>query len=342
MLNRRRTTVIIPTYQGQRFLGEALASVEQSDLDDVEVLVVDDGSTDATIRIARSFEPKLPLRILRPGRRGNWVAMTNIGLAEATGAQSCILHQDDRWLSGRNRLLAALSTAECPMIWMQSAMINARGHDIGKWRFPHAVRSDLPNLKNVSLPASLYVQNWLAVPSVVFDTKLARDSGALDETLWYTADWDLWLKLLQTGPPAVSEDMGSAFRIHKASQTIIGSHDIDDFRQQMATVQARHDWAALTHRAPGIVRRAGALSTETNVALAAGLHLRHYAIRHWARSLHSAGRAGLAFYLENASLMDRLRPRANVAIPDTLKNRTTSTTLPPHESADLSPQTNQQ
>lgn len=321
MLHRHRTTVIVPTYRGQRFLGDALASIERNLVGDIEVLLVDDGSTDATIDIARSFEPKLPLRILRPNRRGSWVAMTNIGIAEATGARSCILHQDDRWLPGRSQVLAGISTIECPMIWMQTAMIDQRGNDIGKWRFPHAVRSSLPDLKDIPLAASLYIQNWLAVPSVVIDTQLARDSGGLDEDLWYTADWDLWLKLLHIGPPTLVKDMGSAFRIHKDAQTVTGSHDIDAFRQQMVAVQGRHLWATLTHRDPEIIQRAGALSTETNAVLAAGFHRHRYEYRRWGRSIAAAGRDGLRAYLENSSLIDRLTSRLRLAVTGAYADR---------------------
>lgn len=315
-LRQRRTTVIIPTYQGQNFLSEALNSIAHDLLGDLEVIVIDDGSTDATVQIARSFESRLPLRVLRPNRRANWVAITNIGLSEATGAWSCILHQDDKWLPGRREAhaLAASSGIQNPMVWMQTAMINEDSKAIGNWRFPYAVRSNLESLTDMPLSASLFIQNWLAVPSVIFSTALARNSGGMDEDLWYTADWDLWLRLLRNGPPIALPHVGSAFRIHKKAQTILRSRDTAAFREQMITVQTRHGWAAQTSHDPEMVRRAGALSTETNAALASGLHLQRYEFAGWARSFAQAGMAGFWCYLQNASLIDRLAPRVRLAM----------------------------
>jgi glycosyltransferase involved in cell wall biosynthesis len=314
------SSVIMPTYQGQRFLGEALESIARSSIGELEVLVVDDGSTDDTIQIAKWFQSKMTLRILKPARRKNWVAMTNIGLEEASGSRCCILHQDDRWLPGRSQAHKDLSKQERPMVWMQTAMINESGQFVGEWRFPRAIRRHLHHPNDISPAASLFIQNWLSVPSVVFDTRLARDCGGLDESLWYTADWDLWFKLLRSGPPRLMSQVGSAFRVHREAQTITRSEDVDAFREQMNTVQARHSWAAETYRDADLLRRAAALSTETNTALAASLHRRSYGYSNWARSLVTARMAGLTCYLQNASLIDRLEPRVRLAVKRLLSN----------------------
>ena len=94
-------SVIMPCYNGERFIAAALESVRTQYRDGIELLVIDDGSQDRTLEIVRDFAQALPMRIISPGRIGNWVAATNIGLREATGDWACFLHQDDLWLSGR-------------------------------------------------------------------------------------------------------------------------------------------------------------------------------------------------------------------------------------------------
>lgn len=58
-------TIAIPVYNGERFLGEALRSIEQQDLDGVEVLVSDNASSDSTAAILSKWQNRLPLRVIR-------------------------------------------------------------------------------------------------------------------------------------------------------------------------------------------------------------------------------------------------------------------------------------
>src|ERR1700759_3634979 len=99
----------MPTYNGERFIRAALDSVRDQyrdqDSDEFELLIVDDGSTDQTLDIVRGYADVLPIRLITPGRLGNWVAATNLGLREAVGDWACFLHQDDLWLPSRLKRL---------------------------------------------------------------------------------------------------------------------------------------------------------------------------------------------------------------------------------------------
>ena len=62
----------------------------------------------------------------------------------------------------------------------------------------------------------------------------------MDNTLWYTADWDFYLKLAAAGPVVYHPEALTAFRIHGSSLTVSGSRDAADFEQQMQIVLDRH------------------------------------------------------------------------------------------------------
>ena len=81
-------SVVIPTYNGGRYLSRAFAGIESvgRECDDLEILVVDDGSTDSTLDIVRRFSRRLPIRLLSSERTGNWAANTNRALAEASAS----------------------------------------------------------------------------------------------------------------------------------------------------------------------------------------------------------------------------------------------------------------
>ena len=83
-------TVIAASYNGERFLSEALASVFAQDFDSFEVVFVDDGSSDATAQIAQSF----PLRYVYQDNSG-LPAARNAGLAVARGTLIAFLDDDD-------------------------------------------------------------------------------------------------------------------------------------------------------------------------------------------------------------------------------------------------------
>src|SRR5262249_1234092 len=94
-------SVVMPTHNGQEFIAAALASVREQEDDGIELVVVDDGSTDQTQDIVRDYAKILPIRMISSGGIGNWVSASNIGLKEARGEWVCFLHQDDLWLAGR-------------------------------------------------------------------------------------------------------------------------------------------------------------------------------------------------------------------------------------------------
>ena len=101
MINAPWLSVVVCTYQGERFLRDALLSIEVQRADDIEIIAVDDGSTDGTCLILDEFSERLPLRRIDVEHSGNWIANTNRGISESCGDYICFLHQDDLWLPGR-------------------------------------------------------------------------------------------------------------------------------------------------------------------------------------------------------------------------------------------------
>lgn len=94
-------TCILPVYNGERFLEEALDSVlDQEGADDLEVLVVDDGSTDATPEILEGYGDRI--RVLRQDNAGV-AAARNRGLAEVSTDFVAFQDADDIWMPGKLR-----------------------------------------------------------------------------------------------------------------------------------------------------------------------------------------------------------------------------------------------
>jgi glycosyltransferase involved in cell wall biosynthesis len=100
-------TVIIPCYNAAPFLRETLESVMNQTQLPLEVLVIDDGSTDDSAAIAESFDP--PVRVIRQPNRGESVAR-NRGIDEARGVWLAFLDADDLWHPTKTETLLAAAT----------------------------------------------------------------------------------------------------------------------------------------------------------------------------------------------------------------------------------------
>ncbi|MGA3227718.1 MAG: glycosyltransferase [Acidobacteriaceae bacterium] len=230
-------SIVMPTYNGGQFIAAALESVRQQQDDRIELVIVDDGSTDDTLDIVRSFARVLPIRLITPGRIGNWVAATNLGLREATGDWACLLHQDDLWLPGRlERIRPEMENTEGVFILHNATYVGPDGRTLGAWTCPFSPGTVPPAL----FIERLLIQNFIAIPSPVFRRDVVVHTGGMDEALWFSADWDLWLRLGALGPVGFIAETLTAFRIHPASQTAARKLQPNEWDEQLSTVLVRH------------------------------------------------------------------------------------------------------
>jgi len=111
-------SVIIPAYNAARYLGKAIASVQSQGYDPLEILVVDDGSTDTTPAVVQGLRG---VRYLHQTNSGP-AAARNAGIAAAQGSFLAFLDADDLWAGGK--LAAQLSVLEAhPQIHMVTGRV---------------------------------------------------------------------------------------------------------------------------------------------------------------------------------------------------------------------------
>jgi GT2 family glycosyltransferase len=303
-------SVIMPTYNGERFITAALKSVRDQADEAVELVIVDDGSSDRTLEIVRGFAGDLRLRLHTPGRVGNWVAVTNLGLRAAAGEWACFLHQDDFWLPGRlDRFRREMERYAGALIVHNAIFVDPKGERVGRWSCP------LPegDVASTLFLERLLIQNFIAIPSPVFRRAAALASGGLDEALWFSADWDLWLRLGALGPVRFVDEPLTAFRLHPASQTAARKLQPNEWDQQLRTAFARHleSWGA-KGKVRSSVERAGLASIAVNSALAAASRGEHVETGTVLLQLLALGPAGWHRYLRDSRIVQRVGSRLRV------------------------------
>ena len=99
-MSHRRLSVVIPTWNRARLVGEAVESALRQESGDLEVIVVDDGSTDGTAEIVEQRFGK-SVKLLRMPTRSGVGAARNEGVSQATGDLLAFLDSDDLWLPGK-------------------------------------------------------------------------------------------------------------------------------------------------------------------------------------------------------------------------------------------------
>jgi len=308
-------SVIMPSYRGEQWIGAALESLACQDTPGIEILVIDSSPTTATLDIARTFSSRLHLRVFARPDLDSWHSKTNFGVQAAESEYLCWLGVDDLWLPGRSASVRRwIATAPAANLHLApSSIIDKTGRPLGVWRCPlpangMPVRSDLLQ--------RLLVQNFVAAPAPVFRKEAWNRCGGLDETLWYTADWDVWLKLAASGITHYHDEVTVGFRIHGDSQTTAGSRDGADFKRQMQTVLERY-LPDLGGGSKGIEPIARA-SIIVNTALAAAAQGNYKGIPGAAAALLRLGPGGMHRYFRDSRIMERMVPRIRAKLSGSL------------------------
>ena len=178
-------SVIIPTYNRRESLRRALTSVFQQTVPPLEVLVVDDGSTDGTKEMVRAEFPQVTYFFQK--NRGVSKAR-NRGITEARGEWIAFLDSDDEWMPRKlEKQLHALHQApqyricHTNEIWIRNGKrVNPRKihQKYGGYIFPHC------------LPLCI-----ISPSSVLIHRSLFLEYGMFDEALPAVEDYDLWLRI---------------------------------------------------------------------------------------------------------------------------------------------------
>ncbi len=181
-----KVSVIIPCYNLGQYLDEAVASVLAQTLQDFEILIVDDGSTDQVTRAALAGYSRPKTRVIRAEHAG-LAAARNLGISHATGRYLCALDADDTLEPSFLETMASVLDSD-ESLTFSSCWLQTFGDESWEWK---PERCDLPTLlwEDTVLTAAL-VRRKAVLAVGGYDTNMP-DQG--DE------DWDLWLTLVERG-----------------------------------------------------------------------------------------------------------------------------------------------
>ena len=227
-------SVITANYNGERFLGEALASIveQKSDNVDVEIIVIDGQSTDNSLAIVEGFGEHIThLVVEKDSGPANAI---NKGFALASGDVVSWLNSDDRYSPGALRRVAAVF-AESPglaLCFGRCPIIDENGTEIRKM---------ITRFKEMFFPLSsrftFQCINYISQPTLFFSSHALRYAAPLREDFVAAWDYDFMLRLWKSGGGAVVPGGPlAAFRWHQ--QSISGQNFRTQFKEELDSVKA--------------------------------------------------------------------------------------------------------
>jgi len=224
-----KISVITPSYNQARFIEQTIQSVIDQNYPDLEFLVIDGGSNDGTLEILKKYKSLL-----------TWVSepdfgqshAINKGFKKATGDVVTFLNSDDLYEPETLHSVGHYFAAHPEAMWLSGKCINI--DENGK-----EIRQRIRLYKNFWLRLNnfsiLKILNYISQPSTFWRRSALNKIGYLNDQLYYTMDYDYWLRLGQHYPLHVLYKDLSRFRIHSSSKS--GTTTFRQFDEELKVVQ---------------------------------------------------------------------------------------------------------
>jgi glycosyltransferase involved in cell wall biosynthesis len=251
-------SVVLPVHDGERFLAEAVDSILGQTLADLELVVVDDGSTDGTKRILAGYDdPRL--RVVAQPHRG-LVAALEAGVAETRAAYLARMDADD--VSEPLRLERQVELLERrPRVGMAAtwvAVVDETGRELGRHVLP-AQHDDLVR--------RLLLRNPFQHGSVLLRRAALDGAGGYRDDYGANEDYDLWRRLARSWELACVPEVLYRYRVHAGAVTQTDPERIARRERLRSELWRDYDTGAYDLR--GTVARARAAEPEIRRGLQA-------------------------------------------------------------------------
>lgn len=233
-----RISVVIPTFNRQKWVGAAIESVLSQSFKPAEVIVVDDGSSDDTEALVRNY----PVEYVRQANRGPSAAR-NHGVKLSTGNWLAFLDSDDQWLPSKleQQIMGLEQQREVSLVytgerWIRNGKrVNPCKHHQkhSGWIYPECLKLCL-----------------ISPSSVMMRRELFLEMGGFEESYWTAEDYDLWLKITSRYPVLfLDEELIIKYGGHEdqLSRTVaIDVNRVKALENRMSDMALKDEWRQAT------------------------------------------------------------------------------------------------
>jgi glycosyltransferase involved in cell wall biosynthesis len=204
-----RVTIVTPSFNQAQFLEETIQSVLQQNYPDLEYIIIDGGSTDGSVDIIRKYADRIAYWHSEPDN--GQAAAINKGFRNSRGDILAWINSDDTYKAGAvAQAVRALETnPEQDLVYGHCEYVDTQGQilqEVFAWDFvPRRLLTGIP---------------YIIQPACFFRRRAFEQVGALDETLQYLMDHDLFVRMVLAGSTFLKVDeVWSCYRWHSSAKT---------------------------------------------------------------------------------------------------------------------------
>ena len=227
-----KISLVTPNYNQGRFLEGCFQSIIEQGYPNLELIVLDGGSTDESVEVIRRYERHLTYWVSE--KDGGQAAAINSGLERSTGEIFNWLNADDRLAPGALMRCAEAFLAKPEAAgWVGGCVRIEEDGTIADIIYPNG--ADRENIG----------ENWngrqFYQPSCFLSTSVAKAIGGLDSSLYIALDLEFWLRMLEHGEFAIGEGVWSLAINHEDAKT---QHSLERMFLETANVQEAYGFSA--------------------------------------------------------------------------------------------------
>lgn len=223
-------SVIIPSYNYLKYISRCIESAQSQDYPNIELIIVDDGSTDGSFEFLQELNSKI--KVIHQSNQGVSIAR-NRGLLEATGDYIAFLDADDYWDSSKiSKQLEVLKQMSADLVYSGINLVSPDGSKITGTLKPHFSGQCAPAFRR--FPASAVVT--LGTSNALFKRSILAKSGLFDPSLSIAADWDFFRRYCDFGKVATLNEELTYYRQHPENMSSYSNAFISDVSRCMRKI----------------------------------------------------------------------------------------------------------
>jgi glycosyltransferase involved in cell wall biosynthesis len=224
-----KVSVIIPSYNHEKYVAEAIQSVLDQTFQDFEIVITDDGSSDKTVEVIKNFEdPRIKLFCFEINQGGT--AAANNCIRNSTGEFIAMLSSDDVFLPDKleKQVKFINKSPQVGAVFGYAQIINEEGKDLcdDKNYYCQIFRQE-NKTRHHWLNHFFYKGNCLCHPSAMIRRECYNQVGLLDERLMQLPDFDFWIRLCKKYEIYIMKENLIKFRFFKDGGNMSSGSRID-------------------------------------------------------------------------------------------------------------------